>query len=130
MTPNFQPPRAYSSQFPALYVPDPRAPVDDDDSLPTIIHKFLNPTKGYFSEDCKTVKLTLTYAIGKLGLEHFDYKDMDAGTRVLRSDSALREEGVQRSMPQAVMDWLLGDPIEEEMEFPAEILQGDMQTEG
>jgi hypothetical protein len=106
-----------------LYVPDPRAPVDDDDSVPTIVRRFLSPTKGYFSEDCQTVKLTLTYAIGKLGLEHFEYKDINAGTRVLRSNSALRQDGVRQGMPQVVMDWLLEDPIAEEMEFPAEILQ-------
>jgi len=32
-------------------------------------------------------------------------------------------------MPEAVMDWLLGDPIAEEIEFPAEILERENQAE-
>jgi hypothetical protein len=69
----------------------------------------LNPSKGFFSESGEMVKLTIVYAIGKLGLEHFEYMDADANARILRPDSAIRQHGLEEGMPSVVMEWLLSE---------------------
>jgi hypothetical protein len=118
-------PSSQGSQFPPLYVPDPAATIEDNKPLRDVIREFLRPTKGFYNEDCSIVKLTLVYAIGKLGLEQFDYQDFEAGTRILREGSIIKKHGLEEGMPKEVMDWLLGEPIAEEAEFPADVLEGE-----
>jgi hypothetical protein len=128
--PAISPPRTTGG----LYVPDLNASVpDDNEPVSAIVERFLTPYSSHYSEDGKTVKLTLVYAIGRIGPENFEYTDMVnlERRRILRRDRPFYQEALQEGLPLKIYNWLNGEPEDEELVLEVDELKNtqDQDTE-
>ena len=81
-----------------------------------------------YSADRSTVTLSLVWAIGVCGPEHFEYAgDDESNRRVLRQDSALRLEGREKGLPKEIFEWLCGEQDGETLVLVVEKLRIEAQ---
>lgn len=115
--PRVSPPRGNP---PALYAPSLPLLPDHlhqfNNSIQDIVHLLMNPEKDLINFDDQIVKLHITWAVGKVGPERFEYRHEGPNPRlVLRHDSDLSEHGLEAGLLKKIWDWLLGDPLSDEL---------------
>ena len=121
--------------LPSLYNP-PQPPLPDylpvtDDSAAGIVRRLSNPDSALYSEDGTQVTVGIAWAVGIIGVEHFEYVDMETGMeRRFRPTGQL--EGVDlvaAGLPVRVWEWLSAEGIEEVVSFPASVFE-EVASEG
>ncbi|KAF2684856.1 hypothetical protein K458DRAFT_403807 [Lentithecium fluviatile CBS 122367] len=119
LTPGQLNPGLYPPTLPPMH---PTAAVQPDD-MQTIANRFRNPPDSMYNADRTHVTLIANWAIGIIGTEEV-WNDFYSGGRRLTVESRIRAEGLAAGIPQPVMQWLVGYPLEEVKEFSAEIFGG------
>ncbi|KAF2463503.1 uncharacterized protein BDR25DRAFT_362676 [Lindgomyces ingoldianus] len=93
---------------PGLYAPSlVQQIISQDDSLQNIVHRLMNPPQWLYSPDGATVTLRINWAVGVVGVEHFDYvEDPDTDRHSLCLDSELATNGLELGLSEVVLAWL------------------------
>ncbi|KAF2280797.1 uncharacterized protein EI97DRAFT_463240 [Westerdykella ornata] len=92
------------------------------DTIPSLVDRILDPPHYLFNEDRTRVTLDITWAIGVIGVEHFE-SDCYNQRRFLRPESAFRRHAIRYGLPRVIHDWLCNEPEEETIELNVDQLR-------
>jgi hypothetical protein len=88
-----------------LYAPNIAGGVSADTSIRTVVRRLMSPGWQFYDVNGTTVTLTITWAIGIIGPERFEY--LPQGNRqYLSRGEGLDWEGENAGLSTVILDWL------------------------